>query len=172
MGVFCPSPPLSPMYVCQCRPMRNVSSFCAVFVPCISACRMPYSMVRTFHQTQFVCEFVTSFRVYSNRVWVAVLKCCFEEAGNRNYFIWYLFLGARICLIYGKRGTMVDVPFEGQVWKGRETGHSEMLFILHRFLSRLLIFSLVLKNCLHFLFSLLQLYSSGIMTNHLLSSLE
>lgn len=57
---------------------------------------------------------------------------------------------------------MVDVPFEGQVLKSRETGHSEMLSILHRFLSRLLIFSLVLKNCLHLLFSVLQLYSSGI----------
>lgn len=55
---------------------------------------------------------------------------------------------------------MVDVPFEGQVLKSRETGHSEMLSILHRFLSRLLIFSLVLKNCLHLLFSVLQLYSS------------
>lgn len=56
---------------------------------------------------------------------------------------------------------MVDVPFEGQVLKSRETGR-EMLSILHRFLSRLLIFSLVLKNCLHLLFSVLQLYSSGI----------
>lgn len=50
---------------------------------------------------------------------------------------------------------MVDVPFEGQVLKSRETGR-EMLSILHRFLSRLLIFSLVLKNCLHLLFSVLQ----------------